>query len=120
MLVTAHLLVAFVVVASYGAAATLLWPQARQGAPVGGRAGQLLALARGSLTLQLGLGLALAAGGAVGAAAHYLAAMAAGVAAWVGFTRQRSAANPAREAALTSALVALLALAALLLGWRRP
>lgn len=118
MLVVAHLIIGLVVVASNGAAATLLWQIARRDEAVGGRAGQLLALARGSLALQVVVGVILAAGGAVGVAGHYLLALAAAVAAWVGFTRQKTSARPALDAAIASAVTALLALAALILGWR--
>lgn len=118
MLVTLHLILGLLVVASSAAAAAVLAGAARSGAPVDGRAAQILAVARGSLALQIVLGVVLAAGGSVGVAAHYLVAMAAGVAAWVGFTRQRSSPAPARDAAIASAAAALLSLAALLLGWR--
>lgn len=118
MLATVHLILGAVVVVSNGAAAGLLAGLARRSAPVDGRAARLLAAARACLALQIVLGVVLAAGGAVGVAAHYLEAMAAGVAAWVGFTRQRGGPAPARDAAIASAVAAILALAALLLGWR--
>jgi hypothetical protein len=118
VLATVHLIVGLVVVGSNAAAAALLWADAQRAAPPGERAGRLLALARGSLALQILLGLVLAAGGAVGAAAHYLAAFAAAGVAWAGFARQRSGPAPARDAAVACGVTALLALAALILGWR--
>jgi hypothetical protein len=117
MLVALHIAVGLVVVAGNAAAALWLARLDRANAPVAGRPGQLLAAARAALALQILLGVALAAGGAVGVAPHYLAAMGAGAAAWLGFTRQREAARPARVAAVASAVAALLALAALLLAW---
>lgn len=117
MLTLVHATIGTLVIVTNAIAALWLWLLVRWGRPLVGGALWALRAARGTLALQLVLGVALIGGGAVGRSGHYVFALAALGAAWYAFTAAR---RPGRfqpyASALGCAATAACALGAYLLG----
>ena len=117
MLTYTHLVIGFLTIISNLIAALWIWLIDRWGYELVGGPLWALRVARGTLLLQLLLGIGLVGGGAVGQTGHYLFAMIAAVAAWFTHTSsQRPGANRLQVLAIGCAVVGLCALGAYLFG----
>lgn len=116
MLPLIHATIGTLVIVTNAIAAVWLWLCDRWEQPLVFGPRWALWVARGTLALQVALGLALIGSGAVGRTGHYLFALIAVVSSWYAFTTSRRNTHPLRVLALGCAASALCAFGAYLLG----